>query len=265
MVDTQPQWTEEDSQLYRQIAPVAVPARAGQIATLLTLIPFGRQDTFSVVEIGSGEGILSTALLTCYPKATLTALDGSEEMRAATQWRLAEFGPRGQVEPFELISSNWYHRLQNADCILSSLCLHHLSGKEKRNLFEIIHSRLSTNGALLIADLVAPQRSEAQEMFAATWDYHTKAQAISKTGSADLFEKFRQAEWNLYRYPDPVDKPSPLFEQLIWLKEAGFSNVDCFWMQAGHAIYGGYKSATASVEERLSFETALGVVEGLLG
>lgn len=265
MTDTKPQWTEEDSRLYQQIAPVAVPARAEQLATLLTLIPFGRQDTFSAVEIGSGEGILSTVLLTCFPNATLTALDGSEEMRTTTQQRLAEFGQRGQVEPFELISSNWYHHLQNTDCVLSSLCLHHLSGEEKHSLFNTIHSRLSTNGALLIADLVDPQRAEAQEMFAATWDYHTKAQAIAKTGSADLFEKFQQSEWNLYRYPDPVDKPSPLFEQLIWLKEAGFSVVDCFWMQAGHAIYGGYKSPTASIEERLLFETALEVVEALLG
>ena len=265
MVDTQPKWTEEDSWLYQEIAPVAVPARAEQIATLLTLIPFGCQDTFSAVEIASGEGVLSTALLSCFPNATVTALDGSEEMRAVTQQRLAKFNSRGQVEPFELISSGWYHHLQNADSVLSSLCLHHLSGEEKRSLFETIANNLSPNGALLIADLVEPQHPKTQSMFAETWDYHTKAQAIAKTGSADLFEKFKQIEWNLYRYPDPVDKPSPLFEQLLWLKEAGFSVVDCFWMQAGHAIYGGYKSATDSVEERLSFETALEVVENLLG
>ena len=30
-------------------------------------------------------------------------------------------------------------------------------------------------------------------------------------------------------------------DQLDWLREAGLSTVDCFWMQAGHAIYGGYR------------------------
>ena len=29
--------------------------------------------------------------------------------------------------------------------------------------------------------------------------------------------------------------------QLRWLEEAGFSSVDCFWMRAGHAVYGGYR------------------------
>ena len=265
MTETEPRWTEEDSLLYQEIAPVAVPARAEQIATLLTLIPFGRNDTFSAVEIASGEGILSTALLTCFPNATLTALDGSEEMREVTQQKLANFNSRGQVEPFELISDSWYRHLENADCVLSSLCIHHLSGEEKRSLFQTVADRLSANGALLIADLVEPQNAQAQSMFAATWDYHTKEQSLARTNSADLFLKFRQAEWNLYRYPDPVDKPSPLFKQLLWLKEAGFSIVDCFWMQAGHAIYGGYKSTTASAEDRLKFDTVLEVVERLLG
>jgi len=36
------------------------------------------------------------------------------------------------------------------------------------------------------------------------------------------------------------DKPSRLFEQFQWLAEAGFSQVDCFWLKAGHAIDGSY-------------------------
>jgi hypothetical protein len=32
--------------------------------------------------------------------------------------------------------------------------------------------------------------------------------------------------------------------QLDWLKEAGFAIVDCFWLQAGHAVFGGFKDAS---------------------
>ena len=35
-------WSEEDSALYRRLAAIAVPDRADQLATLLCLIPFGR-------------------------------------------------------------------------------------------------------------------------------------------------------------------------------------------------------------------------------
>lgn len=265
MPNTQNQWTEDDSQLYQKIAPVAVPARAEQLATLLTLLPFGREDTFRAVEVGSGEGILSELVLTCFPQATVLALDGSEEMQAQTHRRLRQFGPRANVKAFELMSNEWHIHLRNADCALSSLVIHHLFGEDKRALFRIIHDHLSNRGALLIADLIAPQRPEAQSLFAATWDAVTKAQSIDETGSTDLFETFKQVEWNTYRYPDPADRPSPLFDQLLWLKEVGFTVIDCFWLQAGHAIYGGYKSTVGASSERLAFEDALQVVQEKLG
>jgi trans-aconitate methyltransferase len=242
MTDTQNEWTEEASQVYQEIAPVAVPARAEQIAALLTLLPFNRDDTFHTVEVGCGEGLLSQVLLTCFPKATVTALDGSADMRAKAGKRLEHFGARAQIESFDLASTKWYVHLSGADCVLSSLVIHHLSGQAKQTLFATIHDQLSPRGALLIADLIEPQRSEARALFAATWDRIAEVQSLAQTGSTTLFEKFKQVEWNYYRFHDPFDQPSPLFQQLLWLKEAGFAIVDCFWLQAGHAIYGGYKT-----------------------
>ena len=51
--------------------------------------------------------------------------------------------------------------------------------------------------------------------------------------------------------------PSPLFDQLAWLSEAGFEPVDCFWLLAGHAVYGGYKNGAKSNGERISYGEAL--------
>lgn len=263
--DSQNQWSEENSQLYQEIAPIVVPARAEQIASLLTLLPFSSNDAFRAVEVGCGEGILSEVLLTCFPKAIVIALDGSEEMRIQAAKRLNDFGTRAQIEPFDLMSDDWHGHLRNADCVLSSLVIHHLTGEGKKTLFATIHNHLSPRGVFLIADLIHPQRSEASELFAATWDRITETQSLAETGSTDLFEKFKQSEWNYFRYPDdPIDHPSPLFDQLLWLKEAGFAVVDCFWMQAGHAIYGGYKSAASEVSDGLSFEVALRTAKEIL-
>ncbi len=78
-------------------------------------------------------------------------------------------------------------------------------------------------------------------MFADDWDRLAAEQASARTDGAELRRLFDAERWNYYRYPDPADRPSPLFDQLLWLREVGFSAVDCFWMNAGHAIYGGYK------------------------
>ena len=80
-------------------------------------------------------------------------------------------------------------------------------------------------------------------------------------GSQRGFEQFIETHWNLYRYPDPVDKPSPLFDQLQWLREAGFATVDCFWLRAGHAVYGGYRSPSRTGAPPLPFSDALAAAE----
>jgi trans-aconitate methyltransferase len=257
VIDSVNQWTEADSKLYQEIAAVAVPAREEQIATLLTLLPFSPADSFRVVELGCGEGFFSLALLECFPQAEIVALDGSEEMRAQAMTRLSVFGSRSRVEPFDLFSTDWLAHVREADCVISSLVLHHLDGLQKQSLFAAIGERLSARGVLLIADLIQPQRPEAGELFAASWDRSAEAQALAQTGSRRLFKQFVKTEWNYYHFPDPMDKPSPLFDQLTWLKAAGFAVVDCFWLQAGHAIYGGYKTVSESPIPGVPFAAAL--------
>jgi hypothetical protein len=60
-----------------------------------------------------------------------------------------------------------------------------------------------------------------------------------------------------------MDKPSPLADQLVWLKEAPFAVTDCFWMRAGHAIFGAYKSAQRE-SAPLRFERALQCARGAM-
>ena len=127
-----------------------------------------------------------------------------------------------------------------------------------------MHERLSRRGALLLADLVEPARPEARALFAGSWDAAVSETAAVRPDGDALRRRFAAEQWNYYRYPDPVDRPSPLFEQLLWLREAGFSAVDCFWMQAGHAIYGGYMKDSPSLAEAGRYERALAVARTVL-
>jgi tRNA (cmo5U34)-methyltransferase len=110
--------------------------------------------------------------------------------------------------------------------------------------------------------LVDPKSEQARKLFAATWDNMAEVASIEQTSSRDLFQAFQAEHWNLFYYPDPdFDKPSPLFEQLLWLGEAGFAVVDCFWLHAGHAVYGGYSQIRA---QGLQFDDALAIAHKLL-
>ena len=66
-------------------------------------------------------------------------------------------------------------------------------------------------------------------------------------GAPDLFARFVDEQWNHFRFPDPIDQPSALMHHLVWLRHAGFAAVDCVWMDAGHAVFGGFKPSAASI------------------
>ena len=258
MADVQESWSEEDSALYRQLASIAVPDREEQIATLLVLLPFGREERFHVVELGSGQGLLAEALLRAYPNATLTALDGSASMLEETRQRVEEFGERARVAAFDLASPDWLGELDGADVVWASLSIHHLDGPGKQALFREAATRTGERSVFLVADVVEPPNAVAASLFADVYDQIAERQSHAQTGGREAYQAFLDEEWNCYRCPDPVDIPSPLSDQLTWLREAGYAVAGSFWQHAGHAIYGGYQSLDAEqAGARLSFAEAL--------
>ncbi len=264
-VASPPPWEESDSVIYRGVAPVAVPDREHQLATLLCLLPFDPQESFAAIDLGCGEGALSGALLRCFPQASVVAVDGSPSMQLRATEKLARFGRRAVVESLDLHAADWPAPVESTDCVLSSLVLHHLDGPAKRRFFDAARVRVSPRGALLIADLIQPQRSEARSLCAQTWDRAARARSQSLFGDDHAFEEFEATEWNWFRWPDPADIPSPLGDQLEWLRASGFESVDCFWMQAGHAIYGGYGPEAAEPSMPLEYQHALEAAQASLG
>jgi trans-aconitate methyltransferase len=238
-------WTEEDSQTYREIADVAVPRRQEMTATLVAAVPFNADEPIKILELGSGDGRLADALLTVFHRATLTALDGSESMRQETSKRLTMFGDRARVAGFDMAALDWWDRMFGADLIVSSLCLHHLNDAKKQYFFKAAAERLSPRGALLVADVIDPQHPASRRLAADRWDAQAKHQADA-LGAPELFRRFVDSQWNYFRFPDENDHPSGLFHQLVWLRHAGFAAVDCCWLDAGHAVFGGFKQAAAS-------------------
>src|SRR5258706_14580763 len=70
--------------------------------SLVAAAPFSRGEPLKILELGSGDGRLAEALLTVFPQATLTALDGSESMRTETSSRRALVGARGPLAAFDV-------------------------------------------------------------------------------------------------------------------------------------------------------------------
>lgn len=236
-------WKESDSSAFLELGRIFTPGRNEIEAAILQLIPARPDERFWCVDVGAGDGWLSEKILQRFSAAQVIALDGSDSMIARARDRLAKFGDRAEVRSFRLQEDYWVAGLPGGvRCFISNLVLHHLEDAEKWRLFRTLYRRLEPGGALLIADIVAPGGDQERDYAAATWDLEVKRQSQELTGSLLSYDRFDSDQWNWYRYPDTMDRPSKLLDQLKWLEEVGFFGVSVFWMRAGHAAFGGYKA-----------------------
>jgi tRNA (cmo5U34)-methyltransferase len=235
-------WDEGNSCSFLEYGPYFVPERERQIAIIAELIPPPPMGAL-LVELCSGEGLLGRALLEQFPACQLLALDGSAEMRSRTQAACHAHADRLTVAAFDLGSRDWRTFPEPPHAIVSSLAIHHLGGQEKQTLFSDLAAALVSGGVLVIADIVRPPDARGLKVAAQQWDEAVRARALAFDGNLRAFAEFQRLGWNYFRDPDgsSIDKPSSLVEQLVWLAEAGFVEVDCQWLFAGHAIFGGRK------------------------
>ena len=240
-------WSEDASTTFIDTADLFVPARAEQIATLVALIPARPDEAFTIAELASGDGTLAQAILDAFPLCSYLALDGSDVMREALRARLAAYGDRVTVRPFRMEAREWREALPTPlRCVVSSLCVHHLEGEAKRDLFADMAASLEPGGALLLADVVEPATPWLASLYARQYDEIVQQQSLAAYGDLRGFDRFEDEQWNYFSHdygiPDSIDHPSPLADQLLWLRDAGYVLVDCFWLRAGHAVFGGYRA-----------------------
>jgi tRNA (cmo5U34)-methyltransferase len=233
-------WDEDSSRTFLDYGRYFVPERDRQLTIIGDLIPPPPAGAL-LVELCSGEGLLSRALLDRFPDCRVLALDGSAEMRQATRTTCAAHSARLTVGEFDLASRAWRRFAEPVHAVVSSLAIHHLDGAQKRELFADMAAALARGGVIVIADIVRPPTQRGLDVAAAQWDDAVRARALALDGHLAAFEQFRRLGWNYFRDPDgdPIDKPSPLFDQLKWLEDAGLVEVDAHWLVAGHAIVSG--------------------------
>jgi L-threonylcarbamoyladenylate synthase len=136
-----------------------------------------------VLELGTGTGETARRLLARHPHASLVGIDESASMLAAAREALPSSRVSLHVGAIE-------DRLPEGpfDLVASALCVHHLEGELKRDLFARVRAVLAPGGRFVLGDVVVPVED-----------------ADSVVSLSPGF-----------------DHPSLLSDQLRWLAEAGF-------------------------------------------
>jgi SAM-dependent methyltransferase len=207
------------------------PSHAAQRRLMAVLLPFGKQQAFTFLDLGAGTGAASRAILELYPRSTAILADFSAEMMRAGEQEMKPFDGRYSYVEFDMSAGKWPTAIPAAlDAVVTSMCVHHLPDARKQGLFAEIFDRLVPGGWYLNYDPV----STDDPVVRATWERvndHDDPELAAKRQHRTAEE---QARWdNHVRYVIPLNR------QLVYLRSAGFRGIDVYWKHLENVIYGG--------------------------
>jgi tRNA (cmo5U34)-methyltransferase len=165
----------------------------------------------SILDIGSGTGLLSALLLEKFPVATLTLVDISTNMLSIARQRFS-----GNDRVIYRAGDYRYEGLDHTyDLICSALSIHHLDHEEKRGLYARIYSALNPGGVFVNAEQVAGETTDQHRRYMEYWNDYVRHGPLP------------EEEWkNALQRRDTLDKMEKLSVQLDWMRATGFSDVD---------------------------------------
>ncbi|HKS95127.1 MAG TPA: class I SAM-dependent methyltransferase [Terriglobia bacterium] len=188
----------------------SIPHRTEGEAALLECVP---ASVTRILDLGSGDGRLLRLLKLDRPHTQAVALDFSPVMIETLH---RNFAADASVTVVEHNLDQPLPDLGEFDAVVSSFAIHHLVDERKRSLYAEVHGILTPQG--IFANL--------EHVSSATQTLHERY--LEKLGIPLLGE-------------DPSNKTLDVETQLGWLREIGFTDVDCHWKWLELALLAGRK------------------------
>ncbi|MBD0383023.1 class I SAM-dependent methyltransferase [Paenibacillus sedimenti] len=180
-----------------------------------------------ILDLGAGTGLLSSFILAQRPDAMFTLIDLSEGMLDIARQR---YGSENPNITYIVADYTRFDYTDTYDCIISSLSIHHLEDHEKYDLYNRIFALLKPGGIFVNADQVLGSSPMLERLYRSDWQ--------TKVEGTDLSQEALQAAYERTK----LDKMATLDQQLNWLREAGFEDVDCIYKYYNFVVMHGRKS-----------------------
>lgn len=215
-------WSDYDRQIR-----TAIPFYDQALGTLIGILRRSRLQPARILDLGVGTGNLAYLLLESFPNAHLAGIDIVQDFLDIATQRLLAYHDRVSLRLADVTTfafdDTW-------DLIVTSFMFHHLTDDSKKESYSRIFSRLAPGGCFINADFVHSASKFYGEVFDELRVAFMRQQGVTEEAIQKQYTEHRKLEM-----------PVPMETQLDWLRQLGFSDVECFWKYLNLAVFGGRK------------------------
>lgn len=219
---------------FLSVTRAAIPMAVQQLQVMAYVVRQALPDVSVFLDVGSGSGILSQVMREQYPAAKAVLVDYSEPLLEVAR---SQFTPQqAAIFQQDLNQPDWAKTVvaySPFDAVVSGYAIHHLSDARKQALYAEIYDLLRPGGIFVNVEHVASPSTWVEDLF-----IHSFADNLYQVVQHDGFT-YEQIVERLRE--DDGDIVAPVEHQCDWLREIGFSNVDCFMKIYAFAVFGGTK------------------------
>ncbi len=205
----------------------ALPYLADLFAFALDALSRQPTTPSTVLDLGAGDGFFAEMILDAYPEACAILVDNSAEMHEAAAHRLKKHQGRYLIADLDLGMAGGLKKLVSGhlvNAVVSSFAIHHLTTAAKKNLYSEIAGVLPKGHAFVNVEHVSSRSSRFEDL----WEERVAKNMARSKGIAPESDEFKRLLSDFKQRDDKKDNIlEPLDDQLKWLEELGFSEVEC--------------------------------------
>ena len=210
----------ENAEKYDKIRKLIIPC-FDDLYDITKNLADSKKDKPHILDLGAGTGLLAKYLFEKFPEAEFTLLDMSEEMLKVAKNRFRNYNN------FKYITADYTtHNFNNTfDIVVSSLSIHHLEDINKKKLYKTIYNTLNTEGIFLNADQVIGSTPNIDKIYQRNWMEKIDENKFTGPEKDTAIERMK------------FDKPATLDDNLKWLRDCGFEDVDVYYKYYNFCIF----------------------------
>lgn len=212
---------------YDNYRRLLIPCYEDFYRVAVDIIPYGPDRELRALDLGAGTGIYAEQVLKRYPRSHITLVDISPAMLNLAEQRFsAEELARVTIHEADYAKIALKGKF---DLIISSLSIHHLSDKGKKELFVKIHNLLEPGGIFINADQVLGENNFAEKLYQHTWLQQVQQRGVDDSILEQALARMREG------------KMSTLSNQLQWLQDTGFTEISTWYQHFSFVVFSGRK------------------------